>query len=551
MSTPSIHVQRLEARYIVPRAREVEAASVRRRLDRVAAELLARDLERRFAALGADGEAVYFIEQMSVEITLDARSDDHRLAERWARALHEDVLRAINQGGSGIVRFRDRAEFLACFLEDFLRGRGGERWYYDEFAHLRALPTGRAVVETLTADADVGRDALLDLARRGALGPLLAALGDGEVEEVVNTCLLPPGPRLSQPRVYASWVAALRALSASVAPASAHARDVARVYLALLCERPDLGPDVNLARFVGELLRLGESLYAAGDPRRILKLVEAEDWEALGRTGRNRQLLLELVREAGGREVAGLLGDLRGGAARAFTRRASTLFGGLFLLCPAMTEMGLDEFLSRSPYPEPEGATKGALLRYLVGLQCVGAANAVRARGDAGLALFAGLDGAPRASQLERYAEAVTTQTHEAFAREFRALVEKLAGRPGFTPRAGEGALEAEGGARWFSFAGKGEAGPHLRALDAALAPVSELVLGAFAARLGAFAASTPAYLCRNFLESRAEVELSAERLSVCFLSCPLQMVLRMAGFEHTTWAVPWYGGRELEFEFT
>jgi hypothetical protein len=36
----------------------------------------------------------------------------------------------------------------------------------------------------------------------------------------------------------------------------------------------------------------------------------------------------------------------------------------------------------------------------------------------------------------------------------------------------------------------------------------------------------------------------------VRFLTCPLQTVLRMAGFDHNTWEVPWLENRKLEFHF-
>ena len=89
-----------------------------------------------------------------------------------------------------------------------------------------------------------------------------------------------------------------------------------------------------------------------------------------------------------------------------------------------------------------------------------------------------------------------------------------------------------------------------VRRLSEALAPLSSYVLSRFAARLGAFAESSPDYLRRNFLECRAEVELFAGRVSVRFLTCPLQMVLRMAGYDQASPAVPWLKNRKLEFHF-
>jgi hypothetical protein len=87
-------------------------------------------------------------------------------------------------------------------------------------------------------------------------------------------------------------------------------------------------------------------------------------------------------------------------------------------------------------------------------------------------------------------------------------------------------------------------------AWDRALGGMSAIVLQGFAAKLGALAGSSPSYLSRNFLESAVEIEVSEAAISIHFLTCPLQMVLRMAGFEHFRWQIPWLGDRRLTFNF-
>jgi hypothetical protein len=88
------------------------------------------------------------------------------------------------------------------------------------------------------------------------------------------------------------------------------------------------------------------------------------------------------------------------------------------------------------------------------------------------------------------------------------------------------------------------------RNLDQALAEVSGLALRWFSIKLGAFADSSPDYLRRNLWESQTEIELFEDRIEVHCLTCPLQMVLRMAGFDSNTWAVPWLSDRQLAFSF-
>ena len=142
---------------------------------------------------------------------------------------------------------------------------------------------------------------------------------------------------------------------------------------------------------------------------------------------------------------------------------------------------------------------------------------------------------------------------HETFARQFLSHPSEFARRFGHGGSAsGANARDAEEAAQFAHAFGEGEASSPspLEAWGAALSPVSSALLRGFAARLGAFAESSPEYMRRNFIENRADIESSGERLSVRFHTCPLQMVLRMAGFDHSTWVLDWLGRRELAFRF-
>jgi hypothetical protein len=166
------------------------------------------------------------------------------------------------------------------------------------------------------------------------------------------------------------------------------------------------------------------------------------------------------------------------------------------------------------------------------------------------VALFAGFDVPPRDAHLRSYAEGLTPRAHEDFAASFRAARETDARARGVLAVRGESlSARPEGAAAFLVLVGE-EASAAERNLDASLAPVSSYVLARFAARLGAFSGSSPEYLRQNFLECRAEVEFSAGRIAVRFLTCPLQMILRLAGYENASWSVPWLEGRKLEFHF-
>jgi hypothetical protein len=289
------------------------------------------------------------------------------------------------------------------------------------------------------------------------------------------------------------------------------------------------------------------------EPSRFLTLIESEQWAAvlsqLGR-GSGQQLLAMLMREVPGPEVATLLRQVQADASQAVTPRVVTPYGGIFLLVPAIVDMGLHNFLQRCPYPEPPDMSKVGLLLFVIALQCLGRQNLEQAQCDGGLALFAGLPTAPTLAQLTHYAETLTPDMHEACSEMLQAYQVEVSRHPGMI-RSSQG--WSAGGAEHVEqllLSSEQESLPLDRDWDGILARVSAAVLSGFASRLGAFAASSPGFLRRNFLDSRAEVALSADRITVRFLTCPLQMVLRMAGFDHTTWTVPWLEDRELAFLF-
>ena len=539
MQNDSIHIHHLDSHYRISKSQDRPSA-LQRRLDHIAKDLLARAWEDRIPQMGVPDDALYFIKSMAVNLTLDsANRDDHALATSWAGALHQGIVRSLSCRDHSVIVFRDRSEFVASFLGDLLRGRAWGNWYYHEFEFLQVFSISQAALRVLTDDGDTGREALTELTRRGDLDLFLAALNDTEVEAIVSCCLLPPGPEIILTNRYAAWVQGLRSLLASrrLPLTAVLARDVARLYLGLLCEQPELGPDVNLARFIRDVLRLRQ-----------------EDWQQ----HEGRKFLTMLEREVPKTALAALLQDLQTQTQPAATSRVFTRYGGLFLLMPAMVEMRLHEFLQSCPYPEPQERSKSNLLLYVIALQCLGPQNAAPARHDGGLARFAGLATAPASSQsfdkleasLQQYAQALTAEMHEAFMKSFQAHHQEAVQRAGFFLRSQNISSGQLDNAKAFSL--NWEAEPFLpeQEWDLALATVSAAALQWFAAKLGAFADSTPDYLRRNFLESHAEIEVLADRLVVRFLTCPLQMVLRMAGFEHNTWEIPWLENRKLEFRF-
>jgi hypothetical protein len=545
----TIEIRQFNAQYNVARSID-HPTTIQRRLDQVVSHLLAQTLEDQLAIFNDNDNALYFIEQVHFDLPLDlTQKDDRQLATIWASAITTSIQRTISQSGTGIVVFPDRHSFVASFIEDLIQGRAWDCWYYSEFADLRSISMGQAILQVLTQDVDVGRDALIEITKRDSLDRLLARLNDTEVTSIGLQCLLPPSPRVSFDS--GVWLGAIRNLlkRGSTMLQGTPAHGLLRIYCGLLRQRPELGPDVHLARFIWELLDLRQTVQQMADRSGFLRLLESDNWSvALGQlgAGMGQQLLRNLQRELTGSETVELLRDLQLEAVAMPTQQLRTAFGGIFLLVGAIVDLDLYGFLESCVYPEPDGVPKANLLLWLMALQCLGQENLARSMADRGVLKFAGLKQAPDVEWLAAYGAGLTVEMHETFGVDLVAHCGRVVAER----------FEYRGVADF------GEPGECLRlhgvpgspladeVWDNTLGILSSIVLRGFGVRLGALGGSSPGYVSRNFLECGAVVSIGEAEISIGFLVCPLQMVLKMAGFEHFRWPVRWLGDRRLIFDF-
>ena len=549
----TIEIKQFNVQYNVARSLD-NPTGIQRRLDQIASQLLGQTLENQLAQWNDADGGLYFIEQLHFDLPLDlTQSDDPQLATTWAGALYGSIQRTLSQSGAGVICFRDRSAFIASFLEDLMQGRAWDCWYYGGFADLRSVSVGQAMLNLLTLDGDVGRDALLELSRRDSLERLLTRLTDAEVEAIADQCLLPPSPTVILPNTCGRWIDGLRSLlSSGMALTSVVARDVTRLYLGLLRQQPELGPDVNLVRFIQDMLLLRQAVMGLGDRSTFLAELAADHWtEASRPLGRSslQPLLRTLAREVAGTDLVGLLQDLQVDAPATPTQHLRTAFGGIFLLVGAIADLDLYTFLQTCPYPDPSGIPEANLLLWLIALQCLGQGNLEQARRDRGVLGFAGLAQAPEPEWLADYEAQLTGEMHGAFGQALRAHCQQVIRQPDrFVYQRSLSSLPEP--SEWLLL----HTAPHSpipdAAWDHALGVISAIALQGFAAILGALSGSSPSYLSRNFLECEAEIWVSEETITIHFLTCPLQMVLKMSGFEHFRWQIPWLGNRQLIFNF-
>jgi hypothetical protein len=450
----TVAIDLLDCRYAVPRG---EGGGMRERFDRIAVTALPSALRNRVEPLPA-GDEICFIEHLEIDTIVGAAAGEQQVADQWAESLWLALSKRL-RGGDGIVAFRGRADYVASFIIDLLTSE--TRWYH---ADLVSSSPSDGAMRALLDDPDAGREALTEVHRRGRLHELLQLLGEPRVEEVVRRCLAPPSPDVAPPSMLRKWSAAIRAIRAAArfAPSGREASDAVVLYFETLSSHPELGPDVNLARFIVRLLDVAAE--CAGN-RAIAAEIARGDFTAIRpllASAEQARWIGSMLQATSPRELLDLVHPDPAGMTE---RIVHTDYAGLFLLASSVNALELE----LSPRE-----------LFVVALHCAGDGEA--ARRDAGIAAFA-----------------------------------NLARRPETVACSDE------------------------------LIAIGHELLQHFATRLGAFADSSPDYLRSNFLHCRGIVSIAPARISVRFLTCPLRVVLRMAGFDAAPVPMPWNEGRMLE----
>lgn len=137
--------------------------------------------------------SVWIIRRLALSAIVDGDAPGPA-ARCFGLALRGALQRALHgEDGEGILRFADRAAYLARLLADVARGDGFERWYHFRYAHLRPLPVAHALSQAIAANRDDALGALARLDSTGDLASVIAALQESGASRVL--AVLAGGPR--------------------------------------------------------------------------------------------------------------------------------------------------------------------------------------------------------------------------------------------------------------------------------------------------------------------------------------------------------------------
>ncbi|MDM0109635.1 hypothetical protein QTH97_32270 [Variovorax sp. J22R24] len=349
-----------------------------------------------------DGGEMIFIDRLDLHCGANTAWDDAviagHIARRFASALQARLAEP------GLLRFRDRAEFVAAALVGFAEGRAERCWWLAEFDGLHALSRSTALRTLVISESDAGVAALARLTD-GALTSVLGTLGDGDGMRLLAWFGLRGGAALAP-------LAALWPAAAALPPAGA---TTAWLRALVAAERVLPGSaGVTTLR----CLRSLAALYAlARDGALAPSTLGADPRAALHHALAAHRLAAEWLEAAADSDVAALAADLAqraGATGDPHDRAASAAWlesphGGLFVLLGRAQRLGWIgrwQALLRAAWPlavgpaladESDDPTRGAdaLCRALVlrvATLALAGPDAARVRADPAVRSVCGLD---------------------------------------------------------------------------------------------------------------------------------------------------------------
>ena len=407
-------VERLTCQINMPAGMEHPLVA-RERISRIAQHRVAAVCAEVLDRLPEEGDAVYRIRRLHLELSVDQAMSEADIASRWGRLLAGSTVRTMVRGGPGqVMRFDSAQHLVACFLRDLLDGRAWHQWYYDEFRLLEQLPPPRLTLELLTPRPHWIAPILLMLAASGHGDRLIESWGEADIDALWQALGFPGAVGLGaiEPVPGALAQAWRRTALSGGVDGAARARDRLRLWLALVDGDPASAHDARAARLLHAMVDLTALLRSEPELAPLL-LMESEPYPALlqrmargpmaslagwlarvaaQEAGRRtlRQMVEVIQSRGGGRALSCAPDQATQERDRSPAVAQTSPVGGAFLLAPALAETGLWQ-----RWRDEAGEEAARRYLFVVALKALGRERAPLHLSDPLLAALAGLDEPP------------------------------------------------------------------------------------------------------------------------------------------------------------
>ena len=519
--TDSLRVERLANTYLASRGHPAPER-LRSELDELARHRVSASCERALAELlDPRDPSVWVIDELNVDFLIDvSAAPPEDLATFWAAQIAQSLLKTFSAGPDGerVIRFANRAEYLARFLRDLASGRAWDQWYYGQFDSLRSLPAAAAIREALFREPEEAEPALVHLYQTEELKLVAGRLTRFDHRLLLQLCSPEEAPPTSE-----CFAAVIRAWIESGAGSGASDLEL---YAQMRSNHPEHAPAevrssiahlnaiarwIRLSHFNTIMAALRNGLVQ--DAMRHLSPREQESLLFLYSLSAADPTWIENLSALGEAGPPPMVAEgLSSGRADGITRFRSS-FGGLFLVLPVLIE---NRELVRL-----YGDAEDKFLRYFLLLACCGPHSASAER-DPALLLASGLDEAPKNAELlqarlRHKSDDCDRETGEEGIEFFQAHI------AGFCADAG---------------------------MRTELAWAAALLMRGLARRLPGLSKSSADFLWRNVLAGDAWFTVSPGLILVELSARPLEIVMRMAGLHDLTFSPPWLPDGEVRIRF-
>jgi hypothetical protein len=418
-------------------------ASMRDVIDRIGrsiAEELPACCEWRLQQAQANSSPeVWRIRELDLDFIVDVSgSAASNVAQAWSCRLVDGIHQITERGleSEGVLRFPNRAAYLAKFVADLAAGRAKSKWFYEEFQSLHQFPTGKAIVEALARNPADGVETLLLLARSGNLERILVTLTDSDARMLCEACF--DGPlegrensgysrgvgtdlgRLASSAEFSGSAAELSQWSGRLLEMWSHQplratrlettdyRDALRWIAKAALNYPGAERDPAAIAAVNGLLllrrlvtALGSELVAdrlvrdlAGERVSLDEAVAVARAEGAGSPEAAIRFLARIARgdpDWAAQAAAVLLRNRRPAAVASEGESTITPSAGAFLIAPALVDLHLKE-VAEAAAGDGEGCGEAAaFFRHAVLTKCLGGSLALQCASDPALCLLSGI----------------------------------------------------------------------------------------------------------------------------------------------------------------
>jgi len=408
--------------------RHSATGNVLRRIDQCVAEEMPRScaqiLQQR---MGSGDSAVWRIRELQMNFVVDVSSPGaDEIAQTWGDRVAARIAEIVDRGteSDGVLRFANRAAYLAQFALDLSVGSAWGKWYYGEFRSLAALTRGRAIAEALAQEPEQGAQSILHLARSGRLDEILLVLTENDAQMICKQCFgfsddSSSSAGFHSSTVLSSWSGRLLEVwndepmrLAGSAQATFH--DALRWIARGALRFPGAEADQAACKAVQGLLELRRMLAAipsqlAADrmvrdlAQKEISIEEAIDQALKQGAAFPESALRFIIQIAGGdsdwasQMTAVLLRDRMPSSFADSSNEAHsasvvesmvTLFGGIFLVGPAL--VNLNEIVEAAAGYGEHAGDIASYLRFIALTKCLGSQRLLESMGDPALRLLSG-----------------------------------------------------------------------------------------------------------------------------------------------------------------